>query len=71
MISNRIKHIPIPIPIPMAKKEQEQQLNEQYSLTNQVFDPFSSSPPNVFISKLKQRMSSYNLFMNETNRKSE
>ena len=70
MISNRIKHVPIPIPIPIAK-QQQQQLNEQYSLTNQVFDPFSSSPPNVFISKLKQLMSTYNLFMNETNRKSE
>lgn len=69
MISNRIKHVPIPIPIP--KPPQPQQVNEQYSLTNQVFDPFSSSPPNVFISKLKKRMSSYNLFMNETNRKSE
>ena len=44
---------------------------EQYSLTNQIFDPFSSSPPNVFISKLKQRMSFYDLFMNEANRKSE
>ena len=70
MMSNRIKHVPIPIPM-AQQQQQQQQVNEQYSLTNQVFDPFSSSPPNVFISKLKKRMSSYNLFMNETNRKSE
>lgn len=57
---------PIIIP-PPAKKD----THEQYSLTNQIFDPFSTSPPNVFISKLKQRMSSYDLFMNEASRKSE
>ena len=45
--------------------------HEQDSRTNQIFDPFSSSPPNVFISKLKQRMSFYDLFMNEASRKSE
>lgn len=61
------KSEPILIPIPEKKKN----ISEQYSLTQQIFDPFSSSPPNMFISKLKQRMSTYDLFMNEANRKSE
>ena len=56
-----------PILISPTKKD----TYEQYSLTNQIFDPFSTSPPNVFISKLKQRMSFYDLFMNEASRKSE
>lgn len=66
------------IMIPKQNKPQIQDIqgyqppySEQYSLTQQIFDPFSSSPPNEFISKLKQRMSVYNLFKNEVNRKSE
>ena len=55
---------PILIPSPTKK-------DTQYSLTNQIFDPFSTSPPNVFISKLRERMSFYDLFMNEASRKSE
>jgi hypothetical protein len=43
----------------------------QYSLTQQMIDPFSSSPPNIFISNLKTRMFSHNLFINDANRKSE
>ena len=43
----------------------------QYSLTHQIIDPFSSSPPNVFISNLKSRMLSHSLFINDANRKSE
>jgi hypothetical protein len=58
-----------PILIPTVEKKQF--ISEQYSLTQQIFDPFSSSPPNMFISKLKQRMSTYDLFINEANRKSE
>jgi len=57
-----------PILIPSSAKKNTY---EQYSLTNQIFDPFSTSPPNVFISKLRQRMSFYDLFMNEASRKSE
>lgn len=58
-----------PILIPTVEKNKY--LTEQYGLTNQIFDPFSSSPPNLFISKLKKRMSTYDLFTNEANRKSE
>ena len=58
-------------PILIQSSPTKKDVFEQYSLTNQIFDPFSSSPPNVFISKLKQRMSFYDLFMNEANRKSE
>jgi hypothetical protein len=43
----------------------------QCSLTQQMSDPFSSSPPNIFISNLKSRMFSHNLFINDANRKSE
>ena len=43
----------------------------QCSLTQQMIDPFSSSPPNIFISNLKTRMFSHNLFINDANRKSE
>jgi hypothetical protein len=43
----------------------------QYSLTHQMTDPFSSSPPNIFISNLKSRIFSHNLFINDANRKSE
>ena len=58
-------------PIPIIIKQQKSQTEEQYSLTQQKFNPFSSSPPNGFISKLKQRMLVYNLLINEVNRKSE
>jgi len=43
----------------------------QYELIQTIFDPFSVSPPNVFISKLKQRMNTYELCINDANRKSE
>jgi hypothetical protein len=32
----------------------------QYSLKENLFDPFKCSPPNNFIIKLKTRLSSYN-----------
>jgi hypothetical protein len=44
---------------------------EQYALTQQLFDPFSSSPPNSFISNLKRRMSVYEFFMKDAIRNSE
>lgn len=44
---------------------------EQYGLTQQLFDPSSSSPPNSFMSKLKRRMSVYEFFIKEAIRKSE
>jgi hypothetical protein len=40
--------------IPIAHKNTN--LNNQYSLKNQIFDPFKNSPPNEFIRKLKIRM---------------
>jgi len=44
----------------------------QCGLTQQLFDPsFSSSPPNLFISTLKKRISAYDFFINEAIRKSE
>ena len=43
----------------------------QCSLTQQMSDPFSSSPPNIFISTLKSRIFSHNLFINDAIRKSE
>lgn len=46
-------------------------IQNQCGLTQQLFDPFSSSPPNPFISTLKKRISAYDFFMNEAIRKSE
>lgn len=66
MISAVVK--PIPIQQKLIKSQNQE---EQYSLNQQIFNPFSSSPPNGFISKLKQRMSVYNLFISEDNRNSE
>jgi hypothetical protein len=43
----------------------------QYSLTQQMIDPFSSSPPNIFISNLRTRIFTHNLFINDATRKSE
>jgi len=47
---NKIKSNDIPI------VHKNTNLNKQYSLTNQIFDPFQNSPPNEFIRKLKIRM---------------
>ena len=35
------------------------QINEQYSLANNVFDPHKGSPPNDFMKNLLHRMSIY------------
>ena len=56
-------------PIKMANEVQNK--TEQYGLTQQLFDPFSSSPPNLFMSNLKRRMSVYEFFMKEAIRNSE
>lgn len=58
-------HSPIKIPNEIKNK------TEQYGLTQQLFDPFSSSPPNSFMSKLKKRMSVYEFFMKDAIRNSE
>jgi hypothetical protein len=52
-----------------AKNNQEK---NQYSLNQDVFDPFRCSPPNHFMTKLKTRMSNYtSLVINEHIRNSE
>jgi hypothetical protein len=57
--------------IPIRINNDTQSKSEQYGLTQQLFDPFSSSPPNSFISNLKRRMSVYEFLMKDTMRKSE
>jgi hypothetical protein len=37
-----------------------QPINVEHSLKQNYFDPSKSSPPNVFINKLRTRLSSYN-----------
>ena len=56
---------------PIAITNEIQSKTEQYGLTQQLFDPFSSSPPNLFMSNLKRRMSVYEFFMKEAIRNSE
>jgi hypothetical protein len=57
--------IPIPQISPTFKKV-DFNLNE-YSLTQHIFDPSKSSPPNEFMLKLKLRMSLYDSFIKEDN----
>jgi hypothetical protein len=61
----RSKIIPIPQISPTNKKETFS-LNE-YSLKQNFFDPFKSSPPNEFILKLHLRMNHYESFSKEDN----
>jgi hypothetical protein len=57
------------IEIPKNMKQIEK---KQYSLKQDVFDPFSCSPPNHFMVNLRKRMSTYNSFViNDDNRNSE
>lgn len=61
------RSIAIPIPqISPTNKNADLSLNE-YSLTQNIFDPSKSSPPNEFMLKLHLRMSLYNSFNNEDN----
>jgi hypothetical protein len=41
-----------PINIPTNRKE-------EYTLSNNLFDPFQKSPPNVFMNHLKSRISKF------------
>ena len=66
-MSSNIKTQQQPIKMP----NEMQTKTEQYGLTQQLFDPFSSSPPNSFISNLKRRMSVYEFFIKEAIRNSE
>jgi hypothetical protein len=56
---------------PIKITNEIQNKTEQYGLTQQLFDPFSSSPPNSFMSNLKRRMSVYEFFMKDAIRNSE
>ena len=58
MFHERTSCIPIPQISPTNKKV-EFSVNE-YSLTQNIFDPSKSSPPNEFMLKLHLRMSLYN-----------
>jgi hypothetical protein len=60
IIHERSISIPIPQISPTHKKE-EFRVNE-YSLTQNIFDPSKSSPPNEFMLKLQLRMNLYNSF---------
>lgn len=42
----------VPISIPNNRKE-------EYTLSNNLFDPFQKSPPNIFINHLKCRISKF------------
>ena len=52
--------IPIPQTSPTNKKVDFSET--EYSLTQNIFDPSKSSPPNEFMLKLKQRMAHYDSF---------
>lgn len=56
----------IPILISPTNKKVEFNLNE-YSLTQNIFDPSKSSPPNEFMLKLQLRMTLYDSFIKEDN----
>ena len=60
VIHERSMSIPIPQISPTNKKE-DFSINE-YSLTQNIFDPSKSSPPNEFMLKLQLRMNLYNSF---------
>ena len=62
IIHERSKIIPIPQTSPTNKKV-DFRVNE-YSLTQNFFDPSKSSPPNEFMLKLRLRMSHYDSFNN-------
>jgi hypothetical protein len=60
IIYERSSSISIPQTSPTNKKE-DFRINE-YSLTQNIFDPSKSSPPNEFMLKLQLRMNLYNSF---------
>ena len=65
IIHERSISIPIPQNSP-TNNNIDFNLNE-YSLTQNIFDPSKSSPPNDFMLKLHLRMSLYNSFNNKDN----
>jgi len=70
IIHERSNIIPIYPQSPTYKKENND-IETQYSLMQNIFDPSKSSPPNEFMLKLQLRMSLYNSLINEDRRKIE
>lgn len=60
IIHERSTSIPI-LQISPTNKKADFKINE-YSLTQNIFDPSKSSPPNEFMLKLQLRMNLYNSF---------
>ena len=58
-VSNTIYERSVDIPIKQHAYK-IQSTNVEHSLKQNYFDPAKSSPPNVFIKKLRARLSSYN-----------
>ena len=58
-VSNKIYERSADIPIKQLTYK-HQPTNVEHSLKQNYFDPSKSSPPNVFINKLRARLSSYN-----------
>jgi hypothetical protein len=58
-VSNKIYERSADIPINQHAYKL-QSTNGEHSLKQNYFDPSKSSPPNVFIKKLRERLSSYN-----------
>ena len=50
----------IPIKQKLSTSVKESNLNSEYSLKQNFFDPSKSSPPNEFMIKLQMRMNMYN-----------
>jgi hypothetical protein len=65
VINERSKIIPIQPTSPTNKKVKD--LDIEYSLVQNLFDPSKSSPPNEFLLKLKLRMSLYDSLINDDN----
>jgi len=72
VIDERSKCIPIPKKISTLMEEFRNNRQDEYSLKQNFFDPFKSSPPNEFMIKLYLRMSQYSsLHIKDDNRDSE
>lgn len=70
IIHERSNIIPIQPSSPTYKKENIN-IETEYSLMQNIFDPSKSSPPNEFMLKLQLRISLYNSLINEDRRKIE
>ena len=73
LINERTKHIPIQKTLSTNMKDFSN-IQSEYSLKQNCFDPTKCSPPNDFMLKLQNRMKSYNsadnlcnLQMNDSN----